>query len=206
VEEDTAGSRGQYLPVPPGPAPAAATDDNVIYGQPPRTKGAIEQEGRRAFARGARANPPGSVQPPISNLPYQPGGVAHVPVPGHAAVQERYGWYRVTMRNGNFLSTIPLGTAVLADHAVINHPPAGRQYVIVGSSRPSLGSVAVQPFSRTDAPPFCYLGYRRMDEATGWVQLFLDASQRPVAAEDVETLGVVEGLWYDLQGFLLPED
>ncbi len=110
------------------------------------------------------------------------------------------------MRSGDFLPTIPMGTWLLADQIVGDHPPAGRQYVIIGSHRPSLGSIAVQPLAPGDAPPFCYLGYRRRDEASGWVQLFLDGSARSVAAVDAQLLAVVVGLWYDLMGFMLPED
>ena len=200
-EEESGAARGQYLTVPPAPG---ANDETPS--RPARTQAAIAKEAERAFARGVRPVAAGGVPPPISNLRDRPPGAAYAPVPGHAAVQERYGWYLVTARGGDFLPTIPMGTWLLAAHAVAEHPPAGRQYVIVGSGRPALGSIALQPFARADAPRFCYLGYRRLDEATGWVQLFLDPSGRPLAAEDAPVLGVVEGLWYDLQGLLLPEE
>ncbi len=197
-EENSTGVQGQYLTVPP------AAGENVIYGQPPSTKGAFEREGRRALERGKQPGNPGVVPRPISNLPGQ--GAPRVPVPGHATVQGRFVWYQVTLRSGDFLPTIPMGTWLLADQIVTEHPPAGRQYVIIGSSRPSLGSIVLRPFAPADGPALCYLGYRRLDEVSGWVQLFLDESTQPVADGDAQVLGVVEGLWYDLMGFMLPED
>lgn len=201
-EEDTTGTRGQYLTVPPA---GRVADDNVIYGQPPRTREAIAKEARRAFNRDPRPGNQGGVPPPISNMRGGSPGAPYAPVPGHTAMNERFSWYRVMTRRDDFLLTIPMGTWVLADNVVADHPLAGRQYVIVSSSNPSLGSITLQSFAGADGA-LSYLGYQVVDEASGWVQLFLDASRQPVAAAEVQVLGVVEGLWYDLQGFMMPED
>jgi hypothetical protein len=95
------------------------------------------------------------VPPPISNLPGALGEVARGPVPGHIAADDRFGWYLIARRQGNFLPGVAAGTWVLADREVDARPIERRLYVIVGSARAGLGSIAVQPMSESGALAHC---------------------------------------------------
>ena len=142
---------------------------------------------------------------PISNLPGA-GDTARGPVPGHITTDDRFGWYRIAVKKGEFLPALASGTWLLADRDVDERPSAGREYVVVGSRRADLGSIAVQPVSHTSAMPYCFLGYRLPDEsAPSNSRLVLDESEGPSAAEDAIVLAVVEGFWYGLNGHALPE-
>ncbi|MCW5846253.1 MAG: hypothetical protein KIS95_03410 [Anaerolineae bacterium] len=142
---------------------------------------------------------------PISNLPGA-GDAARGPVPGHVTTDDRFGWYRIAVKKSEFLPALASGTWLLADRDVDERPSAGREYVVVGSRRADLGSIAVQPVSHTSAMPHCFLGYRMPDEAApSHSRLVLDESEQPPAAGDVIVLAVVEGFWYGLNGHALPE-
>ncbi len=184
-----------YVPVPPRrdtpPAttpPPVAKSDNVA---------------RRAFDR----PPPPTDRatralPPISNLPGGLGDVPRGPVPGHIVVDDRFGWYVIAERRGSFLPAVAAGTWLLADSEPEERSAAaGRgEYVIVGSRRAGLGSIAVQPISRSSAVPHVYLGYRAIGP-DGAARLILDDNQ-PLATDDAQVLAVVEGFWQVLDGQL----
>ena len=69
-------------------------------------------------------------------------------MPGHVSVDERFGWYIIANRRGNFLPTIAPGTWLLANSDLGERPPATRDYVVVGSSRAGLGSITAEPTLR----------------------------------------------------------
>ncbi len=157
--------------------------------------GARQSHERLAFAR---ANGPGRRVPlPISNLPGGLGELPRGPVPGHIVVDDRFGWYIVDERTGDFLPGLAAGSWLLADREA-PEPPVGRDYVIAGSRQPHLGHVTVQPVSHASAVPYCYAGYR--DTGLTGSQLFLDETRRPVAAGLAVVLAVIEGTWLGLDG------
>ena len=96
------------------------------------------------------------------------------------------------------------GTFKLVDQqiasVVVKRPPEG-------SSRADLGGIAVQPVSHSSAVPYCYLGYRIPDDSLpSGGQLYLDETRRPLELEeDAFVMAVVEGIWYDLNGNVLPD-
>jgi hypothetical protein len=143
---------------------------------------------------------------PISNLP---GGVSDVPrgpLPGHITTDDRFGWYQIAEKKSEFLPAVMSGTWLLADREVDERRPTSREYVVVGSARADLGSIAVRPISHISTMPYCYLGYRVAEEsAPDQSRLFLDENERPLAPDEVLVLAVVEGFWYGLNGHALPE-
>ncbi len=160
---------------------------------PPR----IQLEAQRVFERGPR---PSEWAPrPLSNLHRRRADGPSGPVPGHVPVDERFGWYIIANRRGNFLPTIAPGTWLLADSEIDERPPAARDYVVVGSSRAGLGSVIAQPISHSTTLPYCYLGYRVFGP-DGVAQLILDDSRQTVSGGDLLVLAVVEGFWLALDG------
>lgn len=188
-EEANGVMRSQYLTVPPAA-------ENVIYGQPPQPAPA---DVRRAFVRAPRLPDAADGVPlPISNLPGGLGDMERGPVPGHIAADDRFGWYIVAGKRGNFLPDVGQGAWLLGNIEAGERVSSGREYVVVGSARPDLGNISVRPISRSSALPFCYLGYRQADD-TGQAGVFLDDSAHP-AAEDVVVLAVVEGFWLGLNG------
>lgn len=188
-----------YVAVPPlrdAPAtrpPAAPTSD-----APPPDAAA-----RRAFERPPPLDPATRALPPISNLPGGLGDVPRGPVPGHIVVDDRFGWYVIAERRGDFLPAVAAGTWLLADSEPEERSGLARRgdYVIVGSRRAGLGSIAVQPISRSSAVPHVYLGYRAAGP-DGAMRLFLDDGPQPAEADDAQVLAVVEGFWQVLDGQL----
>ncbi len=183
-----------YVAVPPArDAPPAATP-------PPAARS--DSAARRAFDR-----PPPSLDratralPPISNLPGGLGDVPRGPVPGHIVVDDRFGWYVIAERRGSFLPAVAAGTWLLADSEPDERPPARGEYVIVGSRRAGLGSIAVQPISRSSVVPHVYLGYRAVGP-DGAARILLDDGQGATTADDAQVLAVVEGFWQVLDGQL----
>ena len=159
---------------------------------------------RRAFERPPPPRDPATrALPPISNLPGGLGDVPRGPVPGHIVVDDRFGWYVIAERRGDFLPAVVAGTWLLADSEPEERSGAtGRgEYVIVGSRRAGLGSIAVQSISRSSAVPYVYLG-RRAVGPDGAARLFLDDGPQPAAADDAQVLAVVEGFWQVLDGQL----
>ncbi len=99
-------------------------------------------------------------------------------------------------KKGEFLSGLSSGTWLLADRDVDERRSSGREYVVIGSTRHDLGSVAVQPVSHSSAMPYCYLGYRVADEAAPEnSRVFLDETNEPLTAGDALVLAVVEGFY-----------
>lgn len=143
---------------------------------------------------------------PISNLPDGLGDSLRGPVPGHITTDDRFAWYKIADKKGTFLPGIASGTWLLADREVDERQSSGREYVIIGSARDDLGSVIVQPASHTSAMPYCFLGYRVLDQtAPDQSQLFINETDQPVAPDEALVLAVVEGFWYGLNGHLLPD-
>jgi hypothetical protein len=139
------------------------------------------------------------VPQPISQLPGSQADGPRGPVPGHVTTDDRFGWYMIGERRGGFLPAVSAGAWLLADREVDERPPAKREYVVVGSARADLGSIAVRPISHSSAVPYCFLGQRLADEATpGGSRLVLDDSGQAPAAHDAFVLAVVEGFWYGL--------
>lgn len=184
-----------YLTVPAGaaPRPASAVAPERAKppdGQPAQPPAAPPVE-RPEWAR--------RVPQPISQLPGSQDDARRGPVPGHVTTDDRFGWYMIGERHGAFLPGVATGTWLLADREVDDRPPAAREYVLVGSPRPDLGSIAVRPISHSSGVPYCYLGQRLADEAAaGASRLVLDESGRAPAARDVFVLAVVEGFWLGL--------
>ncbi len=157
---------------------------------------------RRAFDR--HPPPPDRTTralPPISNLPGGLGDVPRGPVPGHIVVDDRFGWYVIAERRGNFLPAVAAGTWLLADSEPEERPAARGEYVIVGSRQAGLGSIAVQPISRSSVVPHVYLGYRAVGP-DGAARILLDDNQGATTADDTQVLAVVEGFWQVLDGQL----
>ena len=179
-----------YVPVPPARDSAP---------QPPVAKS--DSAARRAFER-----PPPPLDrstralPPISNLPGGLGDVPRGPVPGHIVVDDRFGWYVIAERRGSFLPAVVAGTWLLADSEPDERPAARGEYVIVGSRRAGLGSIAVQPISRSSVVPHVYLGYRAVGP-DGAARILLDDSPG-ATTDDAQVLAVVEGFWQVLDGQL----
>ncbi len=136
---------------------------------------------------------------PLSNLHRNPGDGQGGPVPGHRCVDERFSWYLIDGRRGNFLPAIAPGVWVLADDESDERPPSAQDYVVVGSSRAGLGSITVQPMSHSTTLPYYYLGYR-VAGPDGASQLIMDDSRQAVSGGDLLVLAVVEGFWYVLDG------
>lgn len=135
------------------------------------------------------------VPQPISQLPGSQSG----PVPGHVTTDDRFGWYMIGEKRGVFLPAVSPGAWLLADREVDERPANEREYVVVGSARADLGSVAVRPISHSSAVPYCFLGQRLADPAApGGSRLVLDDSGRAPAARDAFVLAVVEGFWLGL--------
>ena len=147
------------------------------------------------------------VPQPISNLPGGFGEAVRGPVPGHVTTEDRFGWYMIAERKSDFLPALSSGTWLLVDRDVDERLTEGREYVVVGSSRADLGGIAVQPVSHSSAVPYCYLGYRIPDDSLpSGGQLYLDETRRPLELEeDTFVMAVVEGIWYDLNGNVLPD-
>lgn len=183
-----------YLSVPPDLLPHAPEPEPVSD-----VGGAIERPVERPeWAK--------RVPLPISNLPGVAGDVLHGPVPGHVTTDDRFGWYRIAEKTSGFLPDFTSGAWLLADRDVDERSSSGREYIVVGSARAALGSIAVQPVSHTSAMPHCYLGYRIVDEtAPDKSRLFLDDTTEPLASDDVLVLAVVEGFWYGLNGHPVPD-
>lgn len=138
------------------------------------------------------------VSMPVSKLPGGLGDTSRAPVPGHVSIDERFAWYRIHEKKDNFLPYVAPGAWVLADREVDERLSGGGEHVVVGSSRPGLGSILVQPALHSSATPYYYLGYRQAANGeTGAATLVLEESGRPVA-EDVLVLAVVDGFWYGL--------
>lgn len=192
-------ARSHYLTVPPlrPPTPPPA-------GQPqPSPEATGQSEARRVFERAPRP-PERSVRAarPISNLPGGLGDLPRGPVPGHIVVDDRLGWYIVAERRGSFLPVVTSGTWLLVDNEPDERrPPAGRDFVIVGSHREGAGSISAHPISHSITMPYCYLGYRTMT-ADGTFQFLLDDSRQPVADGELLVLAVIEGFWYAPDGHL----
>jgi len=177
-----------------GPAPGRATSRAGVAAPAPPI---VQPEVQRVFERGPR---PSEWAPrPLSNLHRPRGEGPSGPVPGHVPVDERFGWYIIADRRGNFLPTIAPGTWLLADSEINERLPAARDYVVVGSSRAGLGSITAQPISHSTTVPYCYLGYRSLGP-DGAAQLILDDSRQAVSGGDVLVLAVVEGFWLSLDG------
>lgn len=141
------------------------------------------------------------VPPPFSQLPESLSQSMRGPVPGHVTTDDRFGWYVIADKRGEFLPSMESGTWLLADREVDDHPSSGREYVVIGSSRADLGSIIVQSVSHTSAVPYCYLGYRVTGEPTSEpAQLYLDETDEPLPHEDVFVLAVVEGFWQGADG------
>ncbi len=136
------------------------------------------------------------VPQPISQLPGSLDEAARGPVPGHVTTDDRFGWYVIGTRRGAFLPAVVPGAWLLADREVDDRPPVAREYVVVGSARADLGSIAVQAISHSSAVPYCYLGQRLANAAApGETRLVLDESGQSPAARDAFVLAVVEGFW-----------
>lgn len=180
-----------YLTVPPATAGAG---EPAAGPQPPAT------------APAATA-PPATTRPewarrvmPASKLSGSLSDAPAAPVPGHVAIDDRFTWYRIVEKRDNFLPNIAPGMWLLADREVDERLAGGGEYVVVGSARPGLGSITVQPVTLSSAVPHCYLGYRQAAEGeAGAAKFVLDASGR-AAAENALVLAVVEGFWYGLNG------
>jgi len=138
------------------------------------------------------------VSMPVSKLPGSLGDAPHAPVPGHVAIDERFVWYRINEKKDNFLPHVAPGAWLLADREVDERLSGGGEHVVVGSSRPGLGSIIVQPVLHSSATPYYYLGYRQATNGeTSAATIILEESSRPIA-EDVLVLAVVDGFWYGL--------
>lgn len=143
---------------------------------------------------------------PISNLSGDADAGSRGPVPGHITTDDRFGWYRIADKKGEFLPGLNSGTWLLADRDVDERQSSGREYIIIGSPRDNLGSITVQPVSHISAMPYCFLGYRIIDQtAPDESQLFINETGRPVEPDEGLVLAVVEGFWYDLNGHLLSD-
>ena len=187
-----------YLSVPPNMAsettPAGPMEEAPGPRQAPRRK-----TGRPEWTK--------RVPMPISNLPDGISDAPRGPLPGHITTDERFGWYQIAEKKSEFLPAVASGMWLLADREVDERPPTGREYVVVGSARDELGSIAVRPVAHVSAMPYCYLGYRDADDsAPEQSRIFLDEDERPSAPDEVLVLAVVEGLWYGLSGHALPGD
>lgn len=147
---------------------------------------------------------------PISNLPGE-GDAPRGPVPGHITTDDRFGWYRIVEKSGEFLPDVAAGTWLLADRDVDERlvderlvdekVSKEREYVVVGSPYPGLGSIAVRPVSHASAMPHCYLGYRIVDDKTPEnSRVFLNETSEAPITDGLLVLAVVEGFWYGLNG------
>ncbi len=185
-----------YLSVPPNMAPET----------PPAAQAATEPDPRHALRRRAeRPEWAKRVSPPFSNLPDGIGDTPRGPLPGHITTDERFVWYQIADRKGEFLPNVSSGMWVLADREVDERGPVGREYVVVGGAQDELGSIAVRPIAHGSAMPYCYLGYRVADEAAPeQSRIFLDNDEQPSAPDEVLVLAVVEGFWYGLNSRALP--
>lgn len=181
------GGQGSAAPEPPSAAEAAAGSPRSVFYRWPRSS--ESQSG---------------VPLPISNL--HRAGRLHGPVPGHISADERFDWYQIAEKRGEFLPAIGPGAWLLADRE-FDEPLTRREYVVVGSRRNDLGSIRVEPMSHASvAIPHCYFGYREPDarEPSG-ARLYLDETRKPIPPDDVHVLAVVEGYWNGLNGHALPE-
>lgn len=185
-----------YLSVPPNMSPETT----------PAAQAATEPDPRQALRRRAeRPEWARRVPLPISNLPDGISDTPRGPLPGHITTDERFGWYQIADKKSEFLPNVTSGMWLLADREVDERGPVGREYVVVGSARDELGSIAVRPVAHVSAMPYCYLGYRVADEAAPeQSRIFLDENERPSAPDEVLVLAVVEGFWYGLNGHALP--
>lgn len=203
----------RYLTVPPlRPAAADGAAESGRNGEPeagalyiaPSVRPLPPSDARLAFQRQAR--PPersGRVPLPISNLPGGLGDLPRGPVPGHIAVDDRFGWYVIAENRSHFLPA-GAGTWLLADRDVDELERSEREYVIVGSRQVGLGSIVVQPVTHSSTVPYCYLGYRG-PAADGVSTLFLE-DNNPINAGDLLLLAVVEGFWTGAEGLVGPAD
>lgn len=181
-----------YLSVPP----EAATDT-------PEEETPSPSPARRPVTRPDWAR---RVPLPISNLSGDAGSNSHGPVPGHVTTDDRFGWYRIADKKGEFLPGMTSGTWLLADRDVDERQSSGREYIIIGSARDDLGSIVVQPVSHISAMPYCFLGYRIINQTTpDESRLYINETGRPVEPDEGLVMAVVEGFWYDLNGHLLPD-
>lgn len=185
-----------YLSVPPNMSPETT----------PAAQAATEPDPRQALRRRAeRPEWARRVPLPISNLPDGISDTPRGPLPGHITTDERFGWYQIADKKSEFLPNVTSGMWLLADREVDERGPVGREYVVVGSVRDELGSIAVRPIAHVSAMPYCYLGYRVTDEAVPeQSRIFLDENERPSALDEVLVLAVVEGFWYGLNDHALP--
>lgn len=185
-----------YLSVPPNMSPETT----------PAAQAAADPDPRQALRRRAeRPEWARRVPLPISNLPDGISDTPRGPLPGHITTDERFGWYQIADKKSEFLPNVTSGMWLLADREVDERGPVGREYVVVGSARDELGSIAVRPIAHVSAMPYCYLGYRVADEAAPeQSRIFLDENERPSAPDEVLVLAVVEGFWYGLNGHALP--
>lgn len=203
-----------YLSVPPDVPAREQTPPAGSQARPPATRPVERPEWARR------------VPLPISNLPGGVGDLSRGPVPGHVTTDDRFGWYRISGKTSEFLPAVAAGTWLLADRDVderladerhvderladerdvAEHMSTEREYIVVGSARADLGSIAVYPVSHASAMPYCYLGYRIMDDdAPDKSRVFLNEASESPASDDLLVLAVVEGFWYGLNGRPLPE-
>lgn len=176
-----------YLTVPPAVAQAghaaAADASPSAVASPPATR---PEWAKRAM--------------PTSKLSDTLGDAPPAPVPGHVAIDDRFTWYRVVEKKDDFLPDVAPGTWLLADREVDERLADGGAYVVVGGSRPNMGSIIVQAATLSSAMPYCYLGHRQTVEGeAGGATFVLDASGQP-ATEGALVLAVVEGFWYGPNG------
>jgi hypothetical protein len=171
---------------------------------PPRASKAAETLAGRSFEGSGRTADQPPIPRPISNLPGGESDVLRGPVPGHIVLDDRYGWYIVAEKSGDFLPQVAVGTWVLGERDPEEHVVSGREYVIVGSRQEDLGSILVQPVSHSSAVPFCYLGYREQSQAgeldAGDSRLYLNEAALQAASSEVLVVAVVEGLWFGING------
>jgi hypothetical protein len=168
----------------------------------------VAQAGKKHAGRSLDTPAPAADQPPvprpISNLPGGEAGLLRGPVPGHIVLDDRYGWYIVAEKSGDFLPHVAVGTWVLGERDPDEHAVTGREYVIVGSRQASLGRILVQPVSHSSAVPYCYLGYREPNPAgelpAGESGLFLDEAELTVTGGEIVVVAVVEGFWFGING------
>ena len=170
-----------YLSVPPSMAsettPAGSMEAAPSSRQAPRRK-----TGRPEWTK--------RVPMPISNLPDGISDAPRGPLPGHITTDERFGWYQIAEKKSEFLPAVASGMWLLADREVDDQPPAARAYVVVGSPRADLGSIAVRPISHSSTMPYCYLGQQLADgDAPGGLRLVLDESGRSPAARSSRSRG-----------------
>lgn len=195
-----------YLSVPPDASAPAATVATTEATAPAPTTWSEDGAAGTGARRAAHPDWARRVPMPISNLSGDADAGSRGPVPGHITTDDRFGWYRIADKKGEFLPGLNSGTWLLADRDVDERQSSGREYIIIGSPRDNLGSITVQPVSHISAMPYCFLGYRIIDQtAPDESQLFINETGRPVEPDEGLVLAVVEGFWYDLNGHLLSD-